>query len=323
MHTILFAILMGLTLFGTCAPAAHAQDDRVHFGGDVRVRPGETVHDVVTMGGDARIEGRVTGDVHTMGGDIDVREGAVVEGDVGSMGGDLRIREGAVVHGDLESMGGEIRVEDGAVVEGAVTENAGSVHMPPVAPSVPGIPHVHAGLGIGDVIGNFFGSLASYALLFVLGLLLMGVTPERYEAMQVAIVRQPLRSLGLGLLGTIGAIVSIVVLAITIIGIPAAVLLAIALPFAIYVGMAAFASVLGTLLPVESLRGKPVLRLGAGVLALFVASLVPFAGSIAVAVAAVVGVGALVITRFRKTVEVERERVAADGPYRASAAEQL
>jgi hypothetical protein len=318
MQTFLPAILATLALLAA-APTAFAQEDRVTFGGDIHVRAGETVRDVVTMGGDARIEGTVTGDVATMGGDVDVREGAVVQGDLESMGGDLRVREGAAVHGDVATMGGDVELDQGAAVDGSVTENQSGWSIPAV-PELSDVPHVRSGFALGDMIGNFFGSLASYALLFVLGLLLMGVAPDRYEALQVAIVRQPLRSFGMGLLGTIGAVVAIVVLAITVIGIPAAVLLAIALPFAIYIGMAAFASVFGTLLPVEALRGKPVLRLGAGVLALFVASLVPFAGSIAVAVAAVVGLGALVITRFRKTAEVELERPTSNGPYRASAA---
>ena len=311
------ALVLALTLAGA-VPTAMAQPDRSSFGDDIVVRRGETVGDVVTMGGDARIDGVVTGDVSTMGGDVDVREGAVVDGDVESMGGDLRVHDGATVGGDMSTLGGDIDLDEGAIVRGSVTQNQGGFELPTL-PAIPSAPHAGHGIHAGSVLADVLGGLVSYTLLFLLGLLLMGVFPERFEAMQVAIVRQPLRAGGYGVLGAIGGVVAIVVLAITIIGIPAAVLLAVAFPFAIYVGMTAFATVFGTLLPVEALRGKPVLRLGAGVLALYVASLVPFAGSIAVAAAAVVGLGALVITRFKTTVEVERERAASDGPYRAPA----
>jgi hypothetical protein len=174
-------------------------------------------------------------------------------------------------------------------------------------------------VSLGGFLLDALTGLLSFTLLFVLGLVLMGGARERLDALQVSIVRKPLHAFGAGLLTLAGAVVAIVALAITIIGIPAAVVVAVALPFAIYGGLAAFASVLGAALPLAMLKGKPVLELGAGVLVLYVASLVPFAGQIALAVAAAIGIGALARTRFRTMAEVDREDRTPIGPYRTAA----
>jgi len=60
-------------------------------------------------------------------------------------------------------------------------------------------------------------------------------------------------------------------------------------------------------------------QLAAGCAALFGASLVPFAGDIAVGLAAVVGLGALMVTRFDKTSRLDFEHdTPPSGPYRTS-----
>jgi len=216
-------------------------------------------------------------------------------------------------------MGGEIQVAEGATTHG---DQVG--HGRGMGPHVGWGPAAHHGEHHGGFAGwlaSALSGLVSYALLFVLGLLLMGVARERLEALQVVMVRKPLKAFGTGLLGLFAAVVTIVILCITIIGIPAGILLAIALPFAVYVGLAASASVLGAALPVGRLQGRPVLQLAAGCGALWLASLLPFAGDIAVTIAAVVGVGALVITKGRNVsgLDLGPDPIPG-GPYRTSAA---
>lgn len=277
------------------ALASAQPSDRMTFGGDAFVRKGEIVQDVVTMGGDARIEGEVLGDVVTMG-------------------GDLAVEPTGEVHGDLVTMGGKVTVAPGARMHGKRVGMGGSPHVP----FHPGSHH-HDG-GFGGWLADALTGLVSYALLFVLGLLLMGLARERLDALQLVLVRKPARAFGLGVLGFAGAIAAIVVLAITVIGIPAAVALAVALPFAVYVGLAAVASVLGAVLPLTALKDRPVLQLAAGCGALWLASLVPFAGDVVVAVTAALGLGALVVTRFGKasTLDLGPEPTPS-GPYRTSA----
>lgn len=274
------------------APAGPPASDRVTFTGDIVVARGERVRDVVTMGGDARIEGEVTGDVVTMGGDIEVVPGGVVHGDLVTMGGDIEVAEGGTVQGQ--------RVQAGS----------GDVQLSY------GIDPADAAGGIADWFSDAAGTAARYALLFLLGLVLLGLAPERLDTLRLALVKVPTRAAATGLLGLIVAVVLIIVLCITLIGIPAAVLLALALPVAIYVGMAAAASVIGALLPVERLKGRPVLQLGAGIAVIFAVSLLPFLGDIAVAAAAIIGFGAVVLTRFGKLAPGAAGGPVTTGPYR-------
>jgi hypothetical protein len=273
-------------------PPRPATADRVTFTGDIVVRQGERVRDVVTMGGDARIEGEATGDVVTMGGDIEVASTGVVHGDLVTMGGDIDVEGGGVVHGQ--------RVQAGNGAPGFSL----------------GVDPAEAASGVASWFSDTVGSAARYALLFLLGLVLLGLAPDRLHTLRLALVKLPTRSAATGLVGLIAAVVLIVVLCITIIGIPAAVLLALALPVAIYVGMAAAASVIGALVPSARLKDRPVLQLAAGVALLFGVSLLPFLGDIAIAIAAVIGFGTVLLTRFGKLDPSNPAAAVSAGPYR-------
>ncbi|MFW5920892.1 MAG: hypothetical protein ACOCUS_03555 [Polyangiales bacterium] len=244
--------------------------DRVTFGGDVHVRPDEVVRDVVTMGGDVIVEGEVLRDVVTMG-------------------GDLTVRRGGKVHGDMVTMGGEVEVEEGASPPGGHTRfGGGDLHVDRSWDHGPGFVH------------EAVGSASKHALLFLLGLLLIGLAPARLRRWQQAIVRSPVRSGAAGLLGLVAAAVLCVVLAITIIGIPGAILVALGAFVGFYVGIVCAATVVGAALPLAFLRDRPVLQLLAGMLLLFLVSLVPVAGTIATLTAAALGFGALLLTRLGK-----------------------
>ncbi|AKF08744.1 hypothetical protein DB32_005893 [Sandaracinus amylolyticus] len=271
---------------------AHADDpasrDRVAFGGDAVVAPGEVVESVAAFGGDAIVAGRV-------------------EGDVVSFGGDVELAPTAEVLGSVSSLGGRVDADPSAR-----WSSDGEAFVIPRPPST----------GLGAFVEEAFRQAVAHGLLFLLALLLMGLAPERLGAMQVAIVRDPTRTALHGLAGYVASAMLIVALAITVIGIPAAVALALALPLATYVGLAASASVIGAALPVDRLKDRPVRQLAAGVLVLFVASLVPYLGTLTVIAAACLGTGALIRTRFGTT--PPRELVGGPavevGPYRTSAA---
>jgi hypothetical protein len=272
-------------------PRSEGLSDRVSFTGDITVRAGERVRDVVTMGGDALIEGEATGDVVTMGGDIEVGPTGVVHGDLVTMGGDIDIEAGGLVHGQQVQTGGGPTWDIGAT--------------PPAASN-----------NVGRWFSDVAGSAACYALLFLLGLVLLGLSPDRLDTLRLALVKHPARTTATGIVGFIAAVVLIVVLCFTLIGIPAAVLLALALPVSMYVGMAAAASVIGALLPSAKLKDRPVMQLAAGVAVLFFVSLVPFIGDIATVAAAVAGFGTVVLTRFGKLDPSRQAAAPSVGPYR-------
>ncbi len=268
--------------------------DRETFGGDVHIRPGEVVRHVTSTGGDVEVEGTVYGNVTSMGGDIEVRDGGVVHGELVSMGGDVEIRSGGAAYGQMVTMGGEVDIEEGAIVTGA------RVTMDP--PDAPAAIEAEAGSehgGFGAWVKESVESAARHAILFVLGIFLLALAPDRLGALRRTIARAPLRTAATGLMGIVGTVVLTVILAITLIGIPAAIVLAIVAFLGAYVGLVACASVLGAALPTARLKDRPILQLGAGVAVLFVVSLVPGIGGLLTVIAALVGYGAVILTRFR------------------------
>ena len=277
-------------------PPSGPVDDRVTFGGDVVVRAGERVGDVLTMGGDAEIEGEVMGDVVTAGGDVEIRAGGSVRGDVVTMGGDIDVLEGAVVHGELATMGGEVTTAEGASVRGdrvGMRFGGGRDWER----------HDHdwaGGSPLARWLKDAMGSAAKHALLFLLGVLLLALAPARLGALQRILVKQPVRSGVSGLLGFVGTVVLVVVLSITIIGIPAAVIVGLGAAAAVYIGLVAISTVLGAALPLGFLKDRPLLQLATGVVVLFLASLVPVLGTIVTILAASAGFGSVLLTRFRK-----------------------
>lgn len=287
---------LGLTLLLTLPSVALAQGkptDRVAFGDGVRVPAGEVVRDAVAFGGDTVVEG-------------------VVEGDAVSFGGSVILRGDARVGGDVTAFGGEVRDERAGVAEGVsapTSSHSSSSHE--TAPHEPSIID-----SIFAWFSNTARSAVAHVFLFLLGLLLIGVGRERLGAMQVTMIKDSFKTAGAGLLGYAAAVVAIVLLCITIIGIPVAVVAGLALPVATYIGLAAAATVIGAMLPLPQLQGKETAQLAAGVGVLFVASLVPVVGGIATAVAACLGFGALLRTRFR---DVPPSDLPAGGPYRSSA----
>lgn len=275
--------------------SAQAAEDRVAFGASVHVAPGQRVRDAVAFGGDTVVEG-------------------VVQGDAVSFGGSVILREGARVDGDVTSFGGSVL--DQRVVDGRA-DAASSREATPLTPAAPFTTRGPLDAFVHWVKDAVRSALA-HALLFLLGLLLIGTSRERLRALQVTMIEDGAKTAGVGLLGYVAGALIVVLLALTIIGIPVAVLVGLALPVATYVGLAAAATVIGAALPLAPLKGKEVLQLAAGVGVLFLASLVPVAGGIVVACAACLGFGALLRTRFAATPPTDLPT--GEGPFRTPAA---
>ncbi|MBX3274566.1 MAG: hypothetical protein KF729_30150 [Sandaracinaceae bacterium] len=281
------SILFALALAAVPSLALAQAPDRVAFGHDVRVGAHELVGDAVSFGGDTVVDG-------------------VVEGDAVAFGGSVILRGGADVRGDAVAFGGQVRDERAA--DGAVG---------PAAPVI--VPAREPGFfeGLWAFLGETARSAVLHALLFLLGLLMIGAGRERLRVLQAAMVEDGVKTAGAGLVGYVAAIAAIVLFALTVIGIPAAIVVGLALPLATYVGLAAAATVLGAALPIPQLRGKEIHQLAAGVAVLFLASLVPVAGGIFTAAVACLGLGALLRTRLATT---PHETATPAGPYRTPAA---
>lgn len=80
-------------------------DDRVRIGGSVTIDPDETVNDIVVIGGSAHVQGEVTGDVVVIGGLVELGPHAEVRNDVTVVGGRVRRDPGSSVHGRVNEIG--------------------------------------------------------------------------------------------------------------------------------------------------------------------------------------------------------------------------
>jgi len=195
-----------------------AGEDQVRVGGSVHVEEGETVDgDVVAVGGSVRVDGRVTGDAVAVGGSVDLGPGAVVDGDAVAVGGRVHRAAGAHVGGKISE-----------VAFGTPPIGFGTGEWHAVAPWG----------GISNVIGTVMW-IVVLGLLTCLALLLARRPIER---MEYRVRTSPWKAAAVGLAGQIlffpALVLVVIVLAISIVGIP----LLIAVPFAI------LAIMIGTLL---------------------------------------------------------------------------
>jgi hypothetical protein len=298
------------------------RNDRVTFGGNSVIRAGERVKDVVTLGGNTTIYGIVEGDVVVIGGNTTIKKGAEVFGEIVALGGNVDTEEGAVLHqgqsdddgadepAEDEDEDAQAEAEDSDESDAGEPDDQGEDEDDTVVAGVRAQGSGHGG-GAGhppdhdeaseESSGWFSDTLSSFsrhALLFVLGLVLLGAFPSRLSGVTSAIQAAPLRAGALGVLGVLGAAVLSVLLTITLIGIPAAIVLLLGSALALYAGLAATALVVGGMLPFGSVRGQPIRELAVGVLLLFLLSRIPVLGAIAMGVACAVGFGAIVSTRF-------------------------
>lgn len=125
--------LAAALLLGMLPAAAAAQDTAaappgtqhgdVAARGDLRIEAGETAHDVVVYGGNLTVLGRITGEAAVFGGNLILAEGGEVMGDAIVAGGELIDEGGRVL--------GEMRVLDDA--RALARDGAGSAADPAAA----------------------------------------------------------------------------------------------------------------------------------------------------------------------------------------------
>ena len=174
----------------------------IRFKEDVEVRRDETVNgDAIVVGGDLLVEGEVNGD-------------AIV------LAGNLQLGRDAVVRGQAIAVGGRVETNTGAEIEG---QTVSLTLFPREFPWSPGAWPAWVGL-VSDLLKLGF-------LVLISGLLL-ALVPDRLLRARSLLAESFLRCFGVGLLvlagGSAAVTVSVILLAVTLVGIPAALVLAIA-----------------------------------------------------------------------------------------------
>jgi hypothetical protein len=259
------------------------QRHRVTTGVPLTIAKGERVENAVAYGGPVTVE-----------------EGAHVEGDAVAFGGDVILKRGSVVEGDAVSFGGTVVREPGAIVEGQTASMGGTTLGTVMARSASKANRAtkHEEAAREDDGFSLPTFLVQFATLFGLGFMLLVLAPGRMKAMESSINAEFTKNSVVGVLGVIALVPLTLLLCVTIIGIPVAMLMWMLLALAVPAGVALVANVLGTRLPTGRIRKTQAIALALGVLVLLVAFHIPVMGVLALLAVVSVGLGAMIRTRF-------------------------
>ena len=272
----------------------------VLFGCGARILSGAVVNkDVVSFGGNVVIEKdvHVNGNVVVFGGNLDLA--GQVGRDVTALGGNITLEPTAVVQRDVLAFGGYTDKKQGAVVRGSVTRGEGntSIYGPFILPAALG------GGVLGGLTGLVFGIVRNifYALaLAALGALTVAFMPTQTKQVADTAQKFAMPSMGVGCLTSFVAVTLGLLLIMTICGIPFGILLLLALFVAWLFGWIALGRLTGEKL-MEAFKAReilPVVAVVVGVLVLAIVGFVPIIGWIVGLFIGLLGLGAVVLTRF-------------------------
>jgi len=328
----MFALIVLLAVL----PGVTAAEERL--GGSVVVGPDETVDSLQAVGGTVVVHGTVNGPLQVVGGDVlvtgtvngnaeiaagNVRISGEVTGDIDIASGNIEIADGATVTGDLRAGAGNIYLD--GTIDGDVTVGAETITLGPSAvitgdleydgaleqhdeAVVEGTVTRNPGLGAGPTIGDrpistvpdWVVSVYAFLANLLLGAVLLAVFPRFSRTVSDRVANEPLRSGGVGLLALIGVPIALVLIMLTIIGIPLSLLGFAVFGLLLWVGTVYGRIAIGDwLLSLVGVRNRWAgLLVGLIVVALLLE--ITLLGELASLVVLVLGLGALATTAYER-----------------------
>lgn len=258
---------------------AKIQQDAILSAGTVKIIDSEVGGDVIATGGTIKLGGTFGGDVTVRGGNIDLAPNTRIAGNL------------------TYATSEELKLPEGAEVTGAIIRKEwkdGESWM--------------GDFGLGKMIAFAVFALLGFgaALLILAGVVLAFFAPQVNRA-ALTVTEQPLQSLGLGVLLAIGLPVTVVVLVITIIGIPLGLFILAVFGVLFGLGIVVAAYWLGmTLRDVivhDTSTPRYVAALGwtlLGLLTFTLVGVIPLVGNLAQFFALVTGFGAFILASTRQ-----------------------
>ena len=296
--------LLAVLAWPHAALAQGQQGDKYVLGGTYTLASGETLNgNLFVFGGIATLEdgSQVNGDVMLAGGTL--RVSGEIKGNIVATGGLISLSSTAVVTGDVNTIAANLERASGARVDGKVNSGVtGPIAIPGVpgairVPNAPNLSFVTSPIVTG--FWYFFRSFLWAALAVLVSLFLQRQT----ERVAQAVVAQPLIAGGIGLLTTVVFPLLLILIAITLIGIPVSFLGAILMVVAWGFGVIAVGTEVGKRLA-QLLQQEWALAVSAGI-GTFILTLVVngigfirCVGWVAPAIVGMLGLGAVILTRF-------------------------
>jgi hypothetical protein len=297
---LLLTLLAVLILPGTVF-AKGLREDKIVFGGTYTLETGQVLDgNLVVFGGSATLEegSEVQGDVVVFGGTLDAQ--GEITGSVVGIGGLITIGDAASVQEDIVIFGANLDQALGATVGGNVFNGMTG----PLALNFPGEMRVPRFQVSFNPLFEFVWFVLRAFLWAILAVVLVLFLPSQFKQISKTAIQQPLISAGLGLLTVVILPVFLLLLLITLICSPLSLLGALLLAIAWGVGLIALGLELGNRIAgMFKQEWAPALSAGVGTLLLILVlnglqAVVPCFGWIFPALAGVVGLGAVLLTRF-------------------------
>lgn len=305
---LVLALVVVLVLsFGAATPA-FAQGNQIGIGPlcagqNITLASGQSTQGMLAFGCDVEIQqgATVNGDIADFGSNFKID--GTVNGNIVTFGGNIALGSTAVVAGNISSMGGNITSQPGATVQGGVSNNSGAL-APPIPPVAPPRPFTRPGFnpfeGMFSLGFNILGGIVTAIAFAALGALVVIFAPNATRRVSNAVQAKPLNSAGVGCLTLILLPILCILLFITIIGIPVSFILGLLSAAAwvfggIGIGLLAGEKILQAFKTRDVL---PVLAVIIGIIVLMLIGQVPIIGWFVSLIVGLLGLGAVVLTRF-------------------------
>jgi hypothetical protein len=260
--------------------------DQIVLSGDVQVRRGQEVGEVVVLRGTATVAGVVRGDVVVLDGRIDVT--GQVSGAVVSVGGSVALGPSSRVLGDVLAHD-RVIAAPGARVDGDIRQGVTFTFRTPI-----------------EALGAFAPWFAVWFSLLALGLLLLLFGPKATDAVATAAHGSPWVSLGWGFVAFVALPLAGVIGVFTLVWLPLGLGLLLSLFLLYSVGLAGSAFALGRVLWHEPRSRVLAFVIGWAILAAVAA--IPIVGSVIWVAGAVFGLGAGAVAIWRARGTTPRQR---------------
>jgi hypothetical protein len=243
---------------------------------------------IIRMGGDVAVAPRQTVEnAHAIGGDVTIGEGARVTKTAIAIDGDVILEKNARVDGDVYAVGGEIITEQGATIGGASGTALDNGRWGTYG---------HRRRGIGNFFRYIFHTgfhIFNVAVVAILGVLLLLWRPNFLLNLAATVREYPLQCGLWGLGGLFAAILLIIFLAISLIGIPLLPLVGLGVTVAVILGNLGVALWVGQRIFTGKER-TTMQEFLIGMLILGLIGLIPVLGGLVLSMVNIFGLGALI-----------------------------
>jgi hypothetical protein len=311
-------------------PRAARRDapDRLVTAGDVTVRADEVVGNLTVLAGNVEVYGTVQQDLAVFAGNVVLYPGARVFGDVNALAGSIDIDDGATISGNVSGLAGDISRGSVSHLRSRARERA-STNLSPghkdddddldedmreaqrdLSETQQDERARAAELAAHPVLARLEDAgdaVARSALLFAFGAVLLALAGGRVLHLEGEVSSRPLHALALGAAGLFVGVLALVAIAVTIIGIPLALLAGVLGTIGVYAGMCAALTALGRAVldararlldkPLGARSQSAYRHLALGCALYLLASSLPRVGWLVTLAVVLIGVGALVSTR--------------------------